>query len=57
VWGELWVTALGRRGEQVRHELSAAARAFKAHAVASAGVGQSAMAGFEAFRSHGLWRG
>jgi len=55
VWGDPWGTSLGQRGNEVRHVLSAAARAFKAQALAAAGQGRAAVAPFEAFRSHGRW--
>ncbi|QEN13171.1 hypothetical protein ACRDU6_11205 [Mycolicibacterium sp. ELW1] len=52
VWGDVWLPSVGRRGAQVRHELSAAARVFKAQAVVAAGL-DSAVGPFEAFRSYG----
>lgn len=53
VWGELWVTGLPQRGEQVRHQLSSAAATFKAQAMHAAGCAPARGASFESFRSHG----
>ena len=53
LWGAPWVPALGSRGAAVRHELSAAARMFKAQALAAAGAGDTVVAPFETFFSHG----
>ena len=36
LWGDAWIPALGSRGAAVRHELSSAARVFKAQAVSAA---------------------
>jgi hypothetical protein len=52
VWGEVWPTGGGRLGTEVRHELSAAARVFKAQAAIAAGLG-STVAAFEVFHSYG----
>jgi hypothetical protein len=38
VWGEAWPAALGREVDPVPHRISAAARAFKSHALAAAAV-------------------
>jgi len=51
-WGELWPPSGGRHGAEVRHELSTAARVFKAQAAFAAGLDQ-AVAPFEVFRSYG----
>ena len=52
VWGDLRLPSVGHTGVEVRHELSAAARVFKAQAAVAAGL-DSAVASFEAFRSYG----
>ncbi|GAA2793633.1 hypothetical protein [Mycolicibacterium pallens] len=51
-WGELWPPSGGRHGAEVRHELSAAARVFKAQAAFAAGL-DAKVAPFEVFRSYG----
>ncbi len=53
LWGDAWIPALGSRGAAVRHELSSAARVFKAQAVAATGADAASVAPFEAFFSHG----
>ncbi|MGE2690765.1 hypothetical protein [Mycolicibacterium pulveris] len=58
VWGQFWPDELGRRIDPLQHRLSVAARAFKAHALAAAGVPHRGVAptetlfdlGAEAFR-------
>ncbi|KAA0107693.1 hypothetical protein [Mycolicibacterium sp. P1-5] len=52
VWGEVWPVGPGRLGTEVRHELSAAARVFKAQAAFAAGRDKT-VAPFEVFRSYG----
>jgi hypothetical protein len=52
VWGDVWVPGVGRPGNEVRHELSAAARVFKAQAAFVAEL-DPAVAAFEVFRSYG----
>ncbi len=52
VWGDLRLPSVGRAGSEVRHELSAAARVFKAQAAVAAGL-DPAVGSFEAFRSYG----
>jgi hypothetical protein len=52
VWGDVWVPCMGRAGDDVRHELSAAARVFKSQAAFAAGL-DPAVASFEMFRSYG----
>ncbi|WP_445166517.1 hypothetical protein ACTXG7_22085 [Mycolicibacterium sp. Dal123E01] len=52
MWGEMWVPSMGRPGDDVRHELSSAARVFKTQAAHAAGV-DPAVAAFEVFRSYG----
>jgi hypothetical protein len=51
-WGEVWPPSGGRLGAEVRHELSAAAKVFKAQAAFAAGL-DPAVAPFEMFRSYG----
>ena len=53
LWGDAWIPALGSRGAAVRHELSSAARVFKAQALAAAGADAASVGSFEAFFSHG----
>jgi len=53
LWGDAWIPTLGSRGAAVRHELSSAARVFKAQAVSAAGADAAPVAPFEAFFSHG----
>ena len=53
LWGDAWIPTLGSRGAAVRHELSSAARVFKAQAVSAAGGDAASVAPFEAFFSHG----
>jgi hypothetical protein len=38
VWGSHWPTELGRQADPVHHRVSSAGRAFKAYALAAAGV-------------------
>ncbi len=52
VWGDVWVPSVGRPGDEVRHELSSAARMFKAQAAFAAGL-DPAVATHEVFRSFG----
>lgn len=52
IWGDVWLPSVGRPGAAVRHELSAAARVFKAQAAFAAGR-DPAVAPFEVFRSYG----
>ncbi|PND56276.1 hypothetical protein CRM90_18280 [Mycobacterium sp. ENV421] len=52
VWGDVWLPSVGRRGFEVRHQLSAAATVFKAQAAVAAGL-DAEVASFEAFRSYG----
>lgn len=53
VWGDAWIPALGSRGAAVRHELSSAARVFKAQAAVVAGTELAAIDADEVFFSHG----
>jgi hypothetical protein len=41
VWGHSWPEGVGRGVEEVEHELSAAARAFKAHALTALGLSET----------------
>jgi hypothetical protein len=43
VWGARWPAELGRQGDSVQHRVSAAARAFKAHALVAADVSMDAV--------------
>jgi hypothetical protein len=52
LWGDVWVPSMGRPGDVVRHELSAAARVFKVQAAFAAGL-DAAPTAFEVFRSYG----
>ncbi|MCV7017577.1 hypothetical protein [Mycolicibacterium aichiense] len=52
VWGDVWLPSVGRRGAEVCHQLSAAARVFKAQAAVAAGL-DSTVGPVEAFRSYG----
>lgn len=52
VWGDVWVPSAGRPGDEVRHELSSAARVFKAQAAFAAGL-DPAVSPYEVFRSYG----
>lgn len=52
VWGDVWVPGVGRPGDEVRHELSSAARVFKAQAAFAAGLDPT-VATYEVFRSYG----
>lgn len=47
VWGD-WPAELGRRADAVAHRVSAAARAFKSHALAAADVSRDAVTPTEA---------
>jgi hypothetical protein len=51
-WGEAWPEDFDDSASPVSHELSLAARAFKAHALRAAGIGREASAapGHEVFR-------
>jgi hypothetical protein len=47
VWGESWPAEFGRQVDPVEHRLSAAARAFKAHAMADVAASERAPGGTE----------
>jgi hypothetical protein len=49
VWGDQWPTELGRQGDPVHHRISAAARAFKSHALAAAVVSNDSVSRTETF--------
>lgn len=53
LWGAAGIVLPGGRGIGVRHELSTAARVFKAQALAAVGACATAVEPFEAFVSHG----
>ena len=55
VWGNIESLGVDTRFEQVAHRLSAAARAFKTHAAASASLPMSSLAVTEDFRSYAMW--
>jgi hypothetical protein len=44
VWGDEWPAELGRKVDPVQHQISCAARAFKAHALGAAAVSTGAIA-------------
>jgi hypothetical protein len=43
VWGRQWPAELGRQADPVQHRVSPAARAFKSHALAAAGVSSASV--------------
>jgi hypothetical protein len=47
VWGDEWPAVLGRTVDPVQHQMSCAARAFKAHALAAAAVSTEAITAIE----------
>jgi hypothetical protein len=47
VWGTPWPAGLGRQGDTVQHRVSAAARAFKSHALEAADVSTDAVSSTE----------
>jgi hypothetical protein len=51
LWGEIWPAELNDSVGLVQHQLSGAAQAFKAHALAAAAVPKAALGAFETFRS------
>jgi hypothetical protein len=54
VWGQTWPAELDPHVGLVQHRLSAAAQAFKSHALAAAAVSQSTIEPIETFRSRVL---
>jgi hypothetical protein len=55
LWGDTSRTDLHDRVDQVQHQLSTAAQAFKAHALAAASVPQQPVGATEVFRSGTQW--
>lgn len=55
LWGDGWPAELDQRVENVQHRLSVAARAFKAHALAAAGLAQNRAGTTENYRSRARW--
>jgi len=51
LWGETWPAELDDSGDSVKHRLSAAARAFKAQALAAAAAPDASVGFTETFRS------
>jgi len=51
LWGEHWPVELDHDVDSVQHRLSAAARVFKAQALAAASIGDTAVGPVETFRS------
>ena len=47
VWDQAWPNELSHKVDPVEHKLSAAARAFKAHALGAATVSEGPVAGTE----------
>jgi hypothetical protein len=55
LWGDTWPPELHRRVDAVQHRLSAAARAFKAHALSAAELPPASPTHTETFRSGSRW--
>jgi hypothetical protein len=55
LWGDGWPAELDHRVEGVAHRLSAAACAFKGHALAAAGLAQGAVGPTESYRGRACW--
>jgi hypothetical protein len=55
LWGDTWPPGLHRRADAVQHRLSAAARAFKAHALSAAQLPHCSITETEKFRSGSRW--
>jgi len=55
LWGDTWPPGLHRRADAVQHRLSAAARAFKAHAMSAAQLPHCEITETEEFRSGSRW--
>ena len=53
VWGQEWPTEFSRQADPVEHRLSAAAKAFKAHALGAATVSKEPVTGTETLYSLG----
>jgi hypothetical protein len=56
LWGDTWPADFHHRAERVQHRLSAAARAFKAHALTAAELPSCSTIGTETFRGGTRWR-
>jgi hypothetical protein len=55
LWGDTWPPGVHRRADAVQHRLSAAARAFKAHALSAAQLTPGSITETEEFRSGSRW--
>jgi hypothetical protein len=55
LWGDSWPPGFHRRAHAVEHRLSAAARAFKAHALSAARLPPGSISKTEEFRSGSRW--
>jgi hypothetical protein len=55
LWGDSWPPGFHRRADAVQHRLSAAARAFKAHALSAAQLPSGSITEAEEFRSGSRW--
>jgi hypothetical protein len=55
LWGDTWPTELHQRAEHLQHRLSAAARAFKAHALAAAALPTDQITTTERFCGGARW--
>ena len=55
LWGDSWPPGFHRRANAVQHRLSAAARAFKAHALSAAQLPPGSITETEEFRSGSRW--
>ncbi len=55
LWGDAWPAELDHRVDNVAHRLSAAARAFKAHALEAAALTSDALSPTENYRSRARW--
>jgi hypothetical protein len=55
LWGDTWPAELGRRLDNVQHRLSAAARAFKAHALVAASASPDCVDLTERFLGCARW--
>ena len=56
LWGQTWPVELDDSVSLVEHPLSAAAQAFKAHALAAAGISAPSIGTIETFRSRVISR-
>ncbi|HME49510.1 hypothetical protein [Mycobacterium sp.] len=55
LWGDAWPAELDHRVDDVQHRLTAAARTFKAHALAAAALAQHPVHPTERYRSRARW--